>query len=109
MTSPPTRSGVIARTARGVTVLALALGYFNYVFARASGIWRTRGLGDWIDPYLINGLLEQWYYSLGRLSDPASPPMFYPAPSTLGYSCSLILYVPFYVLLRPWMHPFEAH
>ena len=74
-----------------------------------SGDWSRKGLGDWIDPYFINSLLEQWWYSLTHLQSPASPPVFFPARGTLGYSHSLVLYAPLYTLARVWLHPFTAY
>lgn len=66
-------------------------------------------MGDWMDPYFINALLEHWHYSLWRLSDPTSPPMYFPARHTLGYSHSLVLYAPFYLPIRLFVHPFLAY
>src|SRR5262245_35813680 len=97
---------LLARCLRAVIATALAGGFFGYVFRLHTPEWRTAGLGDWIDPYLINNVLEQWYYSVRHLSDPASPPMFYPVTGTMGYSHGLILYAPFYILMRVWTHPF---
>ena len=70
--------------------------------------FRTRSLGDWIDPYFINYLQEHWRHSLLTLSSPASPSMFFPAPRTLGYSHGLVLYAPFYLAARLFFHPFQA-
>jgi hypothetical protein len=70
--------------------------------------WRA-GLGDWIDPYFINYLLEHWYHSVATLSDPSSPPMYFPVQKTLGYSHGLILYAPFYIFVRLFFHPFQAY
>ena len=99
----------VSRTARATVVVGLTLGYAGAVFQ----VWTPRfwnaGLGDWIDPYFINSLLEWWYSSLARLENPASPPVFYPTPGTLGYSHGLVLYVPFYVPLRWLLHPFQAY
>jgi len=72
------------------------------------GFWRA-GLGDWIDPYFINYLLEHWYRSVATLGDPSSPPMYFPVQKTLGYSHGLILYAPFYILVRLFLHPFQAY
>ena len=82
--------------------------YVGYVFRINDRIFWSAGLGDWIDPYFINALLEHWYRAVGNLSDPASPPMFFPAARTLGYSHGLILYAPFYILPRLVLHPFIA-
>jgi hypothetical protein len=97
------------RTTRGVVVLALSLAYFAYAFRLMSGEWRRMGLGDWLDPYFINRLLEDWRYSFWHLTNPASPPVFYPALGTLGYSHSLMLYGPLYAIIRLWLHPFTAY
>jgi len=96
------------RAMRGAVVLAVSLSYVSYVFNVFHETFWTAGLGDWIDPYFINYLLEHWYHALSTFSDPFSPPMFYPAPTTLGYSHSLILYTPFYVPVRLFFHPFQA-
>jgi hypothetical protein len=90
-------------------VLVLSIGYFAYVFRIPSGEWLRMGLGDWIDPYFINSLLEDWRYSLGHFSSPASPPVFFPVRGTLGYSHSLVLYAPLYAIARVWLHPFTAY
>ena len=66
-------------------------------------------MGDWIDPYFINFLLEHWYRSVLRLTNPASPPMYFPTRGTLGYSHGLILFAPFYAAVRPFLHPFQAY
>ena len=66
-------------------------------------------MGDWMDPYFINALLEHWHSSVWRLRDPTSPPMFFPSPHTLGYSHALVLYAPFYLPIRLFVHPFLAH
>ena len=99
-------SGVKLR--RASVVLALTLAYLSVAF-RLSGPFWTAGLGDWYDPYFINYLLEHWYLSAVRLTDPTSPPMFYPAEGTLGYSHGLILYAPFYAATRWFLHPFQAY
>ena len=90
-------------------IVVLPAIYLGYVFRLQSGIWLRFGLGDWIDPYLINALLEQWSYSVRHLTSPISPPMFFPARGTLGYSHSLVLYAPFYLIARLALHPFLAH
>ena len=87
----------------------MLLGYLLVVFRVWSPDFRQAGLGDWIDPYFINALLEHWYQSAKHLTNPASPPMFYPARGTLGYSHGLILFAPFYIAFRPFVHPFAAH
>jgi hypothetical protein len=93
---------------RGSVVLAVTLGYLSIAFRLFGAFWTT-GLGDWYDPYFINYLLEHWYLSAARLTDPTSPPMFFPAAGTLGYSHGLILYVPFYAATRWFLHPFQAY
>ena len=90
-------------------MLLLSIGYFAYVFRIPSGEWLRMGLGDWIDPYFINSVLEDWRYSLEHFSTPVSPPVFFPVRGTLGYSHSLVLYAPLYVIARMWLHPFTAH
>jgi hypothetical protein len=97
------------RALRASLVLAVSLSYLSYVFDIFHETFWTAGLGDWIDPYFINYLLEHWYYALSTLTDPFSPPMFYPAQKTLGYSHGLILYAPFYVPVRLFFHPFQAY
>ena len=86
----------------------------------AAGVLRVRvqdrrleaaesGLGDWIDPYFINFLLEHWSYSISTFRNPLSPLMYFPVSGSLGYSHSLILYAPFYVVLRPFVDEFQAY
>jgi hypothetical protein len=87
----------------------VSLSYLSYIFDILHPTFWKAGLGDWIDPYFINYLLEHWYHSLSTLSDPSSPPMFYPVQKTLGYSHGLILYAPFYVPVRLFFHPFQAY
>jgi hypothetical protein len=89
--------------------LTLAAIYFAYVFRLPDGAPGRAGLGDWLDPYFINYLLEHWYYAVTTFSDPRSPLMFFPVPDTLGYSHSLILYAPFYVVARLFLDPFQAY
>jgi hypothetical protein len=89
--------------------IVLSVSYLAHVFRLFQDAFWTRGLGDWIDPYFINVLLEHWYHSLRTLSDPSSPPMFFPTRHTLGYSHGLILYAPFYALVRLFLHPFQAY
>jgi len=101
--------GRAARIGRASIVLVVSLSYLSYVFDILHPTFWQAGLGDWIDPYFINYLLEHWYHSLSILSDPSSPPMFYPAQKTLGYSHGLILYAPFYVPVRAFFHPFQAY
>src|SRR4029453_9587951 len=90
-------------------VLFASASYLAYVFRLADGTFWTTGAGDWIDPYFINALLEHWYHSATTLSDPSSPPMYFPAEKTLGYSHALVLFAPFYGLVRPFLHPFQAY
>ena len=97
------------RVVRPAVILGCALTYLSYVFQVLSGAFLTSGLGDWIDPYFINGLLEHWRYSLLHLADPASPAMYFPVTETLGYSHGLILFAPFYVALRMLFSPFQAY
>jgi len=99
----------LTRALRASLVLAVSLVYLSYVFDIYHEAFWTAGLGDWIDPYFINYLLEHWYHALSTFGDPFSPPMFYPAQKTLGYSHSLILYAPFYVPVRLFFHPFQAY
>ena len=94
---------------RASVVLVVSLSYLAHVFQFSSGeLWKS-GLGDWIDPYFINFLPEHWYHSFWSLTDPSSPPMYFPVRHTLGYSHGLILYVPFYLAVRPALHPFVAY
>ena len=97
------------RALRAFVVLAVSFSYLSYVFGIFHRVFWTAGLGDWLDPYFINYLLEHWYHAVTTFSDPFSPPMFYPAQKTIGYSHSLILYSPFYVPLRFFFHPFQAY
>jgi hypothetical protein len=94
---------------RASLVLTAALVYLTHVFQLANQRFWTAGLGYWLDPYFINALLEHWTVSLRDGTDPSSPPMYFPVQKTLGYSHGLILYVPFYVPLRLFLHPFLAH
>jgi hypothetical protein len=87
----------------------LAAVYFSHAFRLADGSPARAGLGDWLDPYFINYLLEHWYYCVTTLSDPRSPLMFFPVRDTLGYSHSLILYAPFYIVARLFLDPFQAY
>jgi hypothetical protein len=97
------------RLVRASVVLAVSLAYLSYVFdIFHETLWKA-GLGDWIDPYFINYLLEHWYHALSTFNDPFSPPMFYPAQKTLGYSHGLLLYAPFYMPVRLFLHPFQAY
>ena len=97
------------KAVRASIVLAVSLSYLCYVFQLFDARSWTSGLGDWLDPYFINALLEHWYRSATNLSDPSSPAMYFPAQKTLGYSHGLVLYAPFYLPLRLFLHPFLAH
>jgi hypothetical protein len=99
----------LARLARALTVLCLSLSYLGYVFQVRRPTFMTTGLSEWLDPYLLNFLAEHWYHSLVTFSDPSSPPMFFPTSGTIGYSSALALYAPFYVIVRPLLHPFVAY
>ena len=99
----------IAAVGRLVLVLALPLAYFASAFRIADWKPPESGLGDWLDPYFINFLLEHWYYSISTFRNPLSPLMYFPVSGTLGYSHSLILYAPFYVVLRPFVDEFQAY
>jgi hypothetical protein len=92
-----------------VSLLVLSAVYLDYVFRLRTGIWLRAGLGDWQDPYFINGLLEQWRFSVLHLTNPVSPPMFFPERGTLGYSHTLAFYAPAYIVFRLLFHPFIAY
>ena len=83
--------------------------YLGHVFQVAGVPFWTAGLSHWLDPNFINVLLEHWYVSLRDGGSPASPPMYFPVQKTLAYSHGLILYVPLYVPLRIFLHPFQAY
>jgi hypothetical protein len=95
--------------ARAAAVLLVSVSYLCFIFQAFGEDIRTSGLGDWMDPYFINALLEHWSRSALNLTDPASPPMFFPVRHTLGYSHALVLYAPFYIPVRLFTHPFHAH
>lgn len=99
----------ISKGGRALIVLAISLSYLTYVFRPFDPAFWNTGLGDWMDPYFINYLLEHWYQSLRSLEDPASPPMYFPVRHTLGYSHALILYALFYAPIRLLVHPFQAY
>src|SRR5260221_5041453 len=103
------RIGTGQQLARVWIVFAVCASYFAYVFRAADGTVFHAGMGDWVDPYFINFLLEHWHHSLWTLSNPLSPAMYFPIRGTLGYSHGLILFAPFYVAVRPWLHPFQAY
>jgi hypothetical protein len=104
-----TRRAEHTTTATTLIVFFLSAYYLGSIFQVGRRTFWTRGLGDWIDPYFINFLLEHWYHSLTTFTDPASPPMFFPIRGALGYSHGLVLYAPFYFLLRPFFHPFQSY
>jgi hypothetical protein len=93
----------------GSVITGLSLAYLSSVFQIWQRRFWTAGLGDWVDPYFINALLEHWFQSATRLSDPSSPPMFFPATGTLGYSHGLVLYALAYLPFRLVVHPFQAY
>jgi hypothetical protein len=97
------------RIVRAVLVISLSSWFVGTVFGIARAPFWTAGIGDWMDPYFINYLLEHWNHSVRTLSDPSSPPMYFPAPRTLGYSHGLVLFAPYYLLVRPFLHPFQAY
>jgi hypothetical protein len=97
------------RIVRASVVLVLPMAYLSYVFRLFHQEPWTSGLGDWMDPYFINALLEHWFQSTVRLNDPSSLPMYYPARRTLGYSHGLVLYAPWYLLFRFLLHPFQSY
>lgn len=97
------------RLARAVLVLTATIAYLGFVFRLDERAFRSAGLGDWIDPYFINGLLEHWFHVAASMANPASPPIFHPVPHVIGYSHGLVLFAPFYVPLRLWLHPFLAY
>jgi hypothetical protein len=100
---------VVLRLCRASALLLISIPFVFSVFQFPDRAFWTNGLGDWLDPYFINYLLEHWHHSVWSLSSPASPPMYFPASRTLGYSHGLVLYVPFYLLVRPFLHPFQAY
>ncbi|CAN5785071.1 hypothetical protein BH18ACI5_BH18ACI5_20400 [soil metagenome] len=100
---------VAVRFLRASVLLVFSLGFLGTVFHVAGSSFWTGGIGDWMDPYFINYLLEHWHHSLWTLSDPFSPPIYFPAVRTLGYSHGLVLFAPFYMLVRPFLHPFQAY
>jgi glycerol uptake facilitator-like aquaporin len=104
-----TPTGTATRLIHASIVLALSVSYFAYVLRLHDRTFLTSGLGDWIDPYFINYLLEHWHHSVWTLADPSSPPMYFPVRRTLSYSHGLILYAPFYVAVRSFLDPFQAY
>ncbi len=103
-------AGWPGRLLRAAIVVSAPGLYFAHVFQFWNdGIIFKAGLSDWLDPYFINYLQEHWLVSLRSLSDPASPPMFFPAQGTLGYSHALVMYAPFYMAARLFTGPFPAN
>jgi hypothetical protein len=94
---------------RALAVVGLSFAYFSSIFQIFRQEFWTSGMGDWMDPYFVNSLLEHWAMSIVRLNDPSSPLMFFPTPKTLGYSHGLVQYAPIYVPLRVMLHPFQAY
>ena len=94
---------------RALAVVGLSFAYFSTVFQIFRGEFWTSGMGDWMDPYFVNSLLEHWTMSITRLNDPSSPLMFFPVQRTLGYSHGLVQYAPVYLPLRALFHPFQAY
>ena len=97
------------RVLRAAIVLLSSIIYLSLVFRLTEQTFWSHGLGDWLDPYFLNYLLEHWYHSARGFTDPVSPPMFFPARGTLGYSHGLVLYAPVYLAVRPFLHPFQAY
>ena len=52
---------------RALAVLGLSFAYFSTVFQIFRGEFWTSGMGDWMDPYFVNSLLEHWTLSITRL------------------------------------------
>ena len=102
------RSASLRFLRASIAVVTVA-SYLAYVFHLPSAAFWTSGIGDWMDPYFINALLEHWYHAALTLSDPSSPPIYFPVRGTLGYSHGLVLYSLFYVPLRLVTHPFLAY
>ena len=104
------RTATAVRAARAFVVVVLSASYFAHVFNLSAGAPLKTGMGDWVDPNFINFLLEHWYHSASAsLTNPTSPPMYFPARGTLGYSHGLVLFAPFYLAVRPLLHPFQAY
>jgi hypothetical protein len=98
-----------ASLGRALIVIGLSTAACAVQFHLWRGDFLRTGLGDWIDPYFLNFLLEHWRHALLTLSNPASPPMYYPVRGTLGFSCGLILFAPFYIVARLWLGPLPAY
>ena len=101
----------MSRKSGGIAaVAALTLGYLSYVFQIFERPFWTAGIADWIDPYFLNWLMEHWHRALMTFSSPFSPPMFFPETRTLGRGGQgMVLFVPFYEVVRPFLHPFVAY
>src|SRR6476469_5636315 len=106
---PPAGRTTMMRLARALVLLGVSIAYFGYVFQVQSPAFTTSGLSEWLDPYFLNMVAEHWYRSVLTFRDPSSPLMYFPKPGTIGYSCSLVLFAPFYVIVRPFLHPFTAY
>ena len=108
MTNPlQIENRTVVKVAHASIVLAVSLSYLSHVFQIFQERFWTSGLGDWIDPYFINYLLEHWYHSFWTFTDPSSPPMYFPFQKTLGYSHGLILYAPFTYRSDHFFIPFK--
>src|SRR5687768_6805319 len=97
------------RLARAAVVITLPILYLSYTFRLSQPDFWAAGLGDWWDPYFINFLMEHWYQSGFRLTDPTTPSMSLPVEGTLGPSNGLVLYVPFSAIARLFLHPFQPY
>jgi hypothetical protein len=62
----------LRRVLRAAAVLAASLPFLSDVFGLSTPAFWQAGLGDWIDPYFINFLLEHWYHAVTTFSDPFS-------------------------------------
>jgi hypothetical protein len=60
-----------------------------------------------MDPYYVNVVLENWYYSVVHLQASTTPPMYFPDVAA-RYSHGFILYAPIYIAIRLFAHPFVA-
>jgi hypothetical protein len=87
--------------------LAAAATYFYQFFGLSTGEPFRSGIGDWIDPYYVNVVLENWYHTVRHLHGHASPPMYFPDEAA-RYSHGFILYAPIYIVARVFTHPFTA-
>ena len=94
---------------RASVLLSCSAFYLSSIFQLAESTFWTNGLGDWMDPYFINYLLEHWHHSVWHFTNPSSPPLYFPVRGTLGYSHGLVLYAPIYVVARLFVHPFQAY